>query len=1710
MRIGKRLIAIKLLCISYIFSYAQPGKDGSYTVTSANQIINKYAMLSANIAAGDNTLSLVAGPSFSLCSGDLVMVYQAQGASINTTLNTNQYGNINAYNSAGLYEFKYVQAISGNVITFQTVFTNSYSVLGRTQIIKVPQYSNLVINAGASITAKKWKDTTISTIVRRFGGIVAIHASNITNNGTITASGMGFRGGAYTDAAGTGITSYISMSASDGGEKGEGIFGYQTEYSANGGRYCRGAPANGGGGGDAHNAGGGGGANGFNGNVWSGEGVMVVDPNNPITAWALDPAYISNGNNLTNSSGGGRGGYSWGSFNANATINGPGNPIWNSPITGGDSRRQVGGLGGRPLTNINSESRIYFGGGGGAANANNTASFGGADGGGIIYLVATNSIGGTGTIESNGNTSGNTFYCNCDGASGGGAGGSIVIKTTSIPNSQSVSVIGGKGGDQLAILTLVSGNYASTIDENDGPGGGGGGGFVAISAGAITPNINAGVNGQSLSQAVTEFPFNGATRGALGQIGAVTNTFIAYLVAYTTPSILCQGESLSLVSPSVGLSYQWTGPNSFTSSVQHPTLTSTTPVMSGTYTLFVELSSGCKEMVQTQVTVNPTPTLSLANATLCNTSSVNLFVIGATQYTWQPGNLTGSLITVSPNITTNYTVVGDLNGCLETLSNTVLVHPLPIVSFNTFSINCANLGSATVNTSGGGGGPYTYSWQPTSQTNSVVTGLFPGNYTVQVFDAFTGCQKDSVVNFAPLVPLTGTVSSTNSVQCYGSTTATANIVLSGGSGNQSYQWISNNGTLGANPVSGLAPGVNTINVVDALTFCSLTQTFFITQPSAVIVNIASSSPSVCIGGNINLTASATGGTSGYTFTWQPSNTVSSNYLSIETTAGSYTYQATATDANSCLASRVVTLSYVANPTISVTDASICPLQQASLVAIGATNYTWNTGQTGSSLIVAPTITSNYTVLGSAFSCTSSTTASVIIKQTPTVSITSNAPVCAGTSLQLLSQASTTNILWKGPDSFTSNINHPIIQPVTMANNGVYTLIVTAPNNCTASVSSNFTVNPIPLVSVSSGTVCQHQPLMISAGNLSGANYQWTGPNNFISTVASNTLPNASIGMIGSYSLLITSASNCTNVLLTTASVVTKPVITLSSNNPVCVGDNLIFSANGATSYTWNGVNSYISAVSSNTIQNVTTNATGVYSVFTTFGPCLVDSSLTLTVNPLPVPSIIGNATICEQESLTLVGSGGINYQWKGPDSFSFTGISLVLSPVSFTNAGTYSLEVIDANSCKSTTTTTILVLNKPKVAFVSDTVCFGEPANLSAGGGISYLWFGPSGFTSTLQTLHIDSVKVWQAGNYSVVVTGANTCTSLTEVPLIGNDYPLPVPEILIPTKICVGSQVELKGSGGISYDWKGPNGYRSTIQNAGLNVTGTHIAGIYTLSVKNASNCSATRTIEVKTLSQPQATINSNMNKFCAPFCASLSIKTEKDTTKAPITKITYSVDTSRLDTISYNHCFLKGGVYSVKAIFTDTNGCSASSLLQIEALEKPQANFVFSPSFPLADKEKVNFYNTSTGDFQTEWQWFFVGLADTIKTERLDYLFKDAGSYPIALKVKNKWGCYDTIVRTIVVDDEILLFVPNAFSPNGDRINDLFEPKGVGILKYRLRVFDRWGEMIFEANDMNTLWDGTYKGKPCTDDIYLWKIDYSSRRNNFSKIGDVMLLQN
>ncbi len=538
-----------------------PGKDGVMTLSSGNNILNEYAGVTSSASAGAFAITVenLASRLPSLSPGDLIMIYQANGAAI-SQIDTAAYGAVTSLGNAGRYEFQTVASISGNTINFETYAGNcsgldySYNS-GRAQVIRVPQYSDFTLNSGATVTAPQWDGTR--------GGVVALHVQNTaTINGTINVNADGFRGGELDNltspTSGTKPDGYRSTSPNDGAEKGESIAGYQMDYTA--GMYGRGAPANGGGGGNGHNAGGGGGANGNNGVTWTGQGNPDLSDPSWTAAWDIDGLLTS----TSVSGGGGRGGYSYGR-DGNALTMPPGDPGW----TGSDARRNVGGYGGRPVP-FDATGRLFFGGGGGAGDANNTAGGAGGRGGGLAFLIAE-TVTGSGTISANGQSGRNSTPSHNDAPGGGGGGGTIVIKADTL-SGVTLRARGGNGGNQLI-----------TNNENEGPGGGGGGGVIAIEGGFTSTNASGGNNGTTSSSSMTEFIPNGATQGAQGQDSASAPSDTALPFCRIPNTRLTATKDVSFWDPSGTGVYAVPGEDAlYTLTIRNDTIT---PVDPGTIVL---------------------------------------------------------------------------------------------------------------------------------------------------------------------------------------------------------------------------------------------------------------------------------------------------------------------------------------------------------------------------------------------------------------------------------------------------------------------------------------------------------------------------------------------------------------------------------------------------------------------------------------------------------------------------------------------------------------------------------------------------------------------------------------------------------------------------------------------------------------------------------------------------------------------------------------------------------------------------------------------------------------------------------------------------------------------------------------------------------------------------------------------------------------------
>jgi len=740
------------------------------------------------------------------------------------------------------------------------------------------------------------------------------------------------------------------------------------------------------------------------------------------------------------------------------------------------------------------------------------------------------------------------------------------------------------------------------------------------------------------------------------------------------------------------------------------------------------------------------------------------------------------------------------------------------------------------------------------------------------------------------------------------------------------------------------------------------------------------------------------------------------------------------------------------------------------------------------------------IFDSGTNCTtfSATTFNSLIPFTGTISST-NSLICnssnIGTaSINLSGGSGAQSYLWSSPGGIQSTSTASLLSA------GIHTVLVSDLNTFCEITQTflitqppPFTLNLIP----SSTLACAGTSVSIAAGpsgGMPGYNISWiNGSAGQINLVTENTAGSFT------YSAAGFDANLCPASATITLLFVSYPVLT--ANNPViCLGVVATLTASGAQAYSW------LPGSFTGSIVNVSPTANSSYTLLGNTQGCSSALPVFVTVNPLPQIVITTNSSVCEGSVISLNASGNGAYAWAGPNGFS----AAIQNPsflAPLNASGNYSLTVTDINNCSASTSTNIIVYAKPVISAIGASVCIGEPATLGAFGGGLYNWVGPNNFTSNQASAFIPTVGISSAGAYTLFVTNNNFCTSAAIVQVIGYNFPLPSPSISSSSRVCLNSKITLKGFGGGSYLWTGPANFTSSDRNIEFTASNLNTAGLYPLTVKNQSNCAASSTVLVTIYPLPHATVTSSRDKTCIPLCTDFSLKMSNNI--APIVKKVFMAGTSVLPDSVSAACLQVEGKIPVYAFFTDTNGCVNSSNLELTVLPKPTAGFESSPELPVENIDEVFFTNTSLGENLTSWNWFFIdnnGFRSELKN--MAYVFDKPGIYPVSLIATNKWGCRDTIVKPVVIDEDFTLFVPSAFTPNQDGKNELFQPKGYGISTYHLQIFDRWGERIFSSKDFLKGWDGTFKGSACKIDTYIWKIDAVSLRGKIKNISGLVTL--
>ncbi len=506
-------------------------------------------------------------------------------------------------------------------------------------------------------------------------------------------------------------------------------------------------------------------------------------------------------------------------------------------------------------------------------------------------------------------------------------------------------------------------------------------------------------------------------------------------------------------------------------------------------------------------------------------------------------------------------------------------------------------------------------------------------------------------------------------------------------------------------------------------------------------------------------------------------------------------------------------------------AAMCPEAanvELNALVTGDAGGTWSgTGVTGGHYFDPSVGTQNitYTYDGGG-SCEVSETHAITVYTSPTATATHSTPTCAGSPLSLTGGANgMSSYSWTGPNSYSSSSQSPTVSATaTTAMSGTYTLTIQDSHGCTNTASTTLTVNPQPTATATHSTpTCAGSPLSLTGGANGMSSYSWTGPNSYSSSSQSPTVSSsATSAMSGTYTISVTDGNGCSNTASTTLTVNPQPTATATSNSPVCAGDALTLTggANGMSSYSWTGPNSYSSSNQSPIVSSSATTAmSGTYTISVTDGNgCSNTASTTVTVNSLPVvyagaDQTISNGTSTSINDATVTPSGSYNYSWTPAGSLTN---ATVLNPttVNLSSTTQFIFTATDqTTSCPSLPDTVVIFVTGGPLTVVgaNDTICNGESVTLNAmysggSGTYTYSWTSiPAGFTSTQAN---PTVSPTVTTTYHIIVDdGFNTAND--DITIIVNPLPNVTAAYSPNDTLCFGEQLTLTGTGNAdTYTW--------------------------------------------------------------------------------------------------------------------------------------------------------------------------------------------------------------------------------------------------------------------------------------------------------------------
>ena len=1041
--------------------------------------------------------------------------------------------------------------------------------------------------------------------------------------------------------------------------------------------------------------------------------------------------------------------------------------------------------------------------------------------------------------------------------------------------------------------------------------------------------------------------------------------------------------------------------------------------------------------------------------------------------------------------------VTDAHTCLGTAQVTIN-QPSPFsITPTVIQPTCggANTGSAYISYAGGTS-PVTFDWSNgvTTQPNP---NLFVGTYNITAADA-NGCSAVSAVTITSPATITITAAITNAhcQQSDGIIAATA----AGGSLPYNYTW--NTGPVQHSATAtGLASNSYVVTVTDNNS-CTASASFAVSQPPNGMTGSLAVTPVLCFGASTgSISSTTTGGSPPYTYAW--SNAAATSSLS-NLAAG--VYSVTINDQSGCgivLDTTVAQPAQALSATLVETDIKCFGQSTGSARATGTGGtagytYSWNTSPVQTTATAGNLMAGNYTVsVTDAHGCTLTSTIAVNQPASALAITASHIDVlCYGNNT-----GNATVTASGGTTAYTYNWSTVPVQTTATASNltaNTYTITVTDANLCSASLSATISqpASPLTVRDTLTAPICFGQAAAtakaLPTGGTPGAGY----------TYLWNTAPTQSTQSItnvqpGNYTVTVTDGNSCTaSASIAIATPPTALAVTTAPVNVLCFGQNTgSITANasgsyGGYTYVWSTTPAQNTATASQLIAgNYTVTVSDLNGCTATAADVVTQpaSALTFTTSKTDV-LCFGNNT----GAASVTANGGTttyNYLWSTNPQQTTAAITLL-------TAGNYAVTVTDANAC---TASSAITISQPAAALqatslISNIQCHGNTngsIQITTTGGTSaytYQWT-PAGSGANETNL--------SAGNYAVTITDANNCSFALSNLTITEPAALQINTAITNVSCPAHGDGKIISSvaGGVQpylYNWN--NGET-------LAVDTLLSGGNYQVTITDANGCTiATNNLLVAELPGVQLSTTVT-NILCFPLQnGALNISASSS-----FMPLQYRWNTGAT-TPNLNN--IDTGWYAVTV--TDAHQCTAAASLRVGN----------DSAFSVAVTPDTATINLGTGvNITLSPIGSTFGNIEWIPSEGLSCsncanpFATPTTSITYEALTTDIHGCTASARVNITVIPSYEIFIPNAFTPNGDGSNDYFEVYGnKEAWKYfSVQVFDRWGEKVMDSNDPDFKWDGQFKGKQAPMAVYVYEVHLVYLDNHTDKLfkGTVTLIR-